>query len=132
VEPEEVRQAVKTAWRQREQLIEKVRKEPQPRLLRSGPFAIDLEKHTATCGGEPLDLTSRELTLLIHLMQNAHRVVDPIELVEVVQGYCADSLNEARESIRWYIHRLRQKVEPYPSTPRHILNVRGVGYRFEA
>jgi DNA-binding response OmpR family regulator len=37
---------------------------------------------------------------------------------------------EAREIIKWYVHRLRKKVEPDPPNPRYILNVRGVGYRF--
>jgi len=38
---------------------------------------------------------------------------------------------EARQIVKWYIHRLRRKVEPDPGKPRYILNVRGVGYRFE-
>ena len=38
---------------------------------------------------------------------------------------------EARDTIKWYIHRLRRKVEPDRLSPRHILNVRGVGYMFE-
>jgi len=38
---------------------------------------------------------------------------------------------EARQIIKWYVHRLRRQVEPDPSNPRHILNVRGVGYRFK-
>ncbi|MFN2186400.1 MAG: helix-turn-helix domain-containing protein [Anaerolineae bacterium] len=32
--------------------------------------------------------------------------------------------------MKWYVHTLRQKVEPDPSQPRHILTVRGIGYRF--
>jgi two-component system response regulator RegX3 len=38
---------------------------------------------------------------------------------------------EARQIIKWYIHRLRQQVEPDPSNPQHIVNVRGVGYKFQ-
>jgi DNA-binding response OmpR family regulator len=37
----------------------------------------------------------------------------------------------AWDFIKSYIHRLRQKVEPDPSHPRYILNVRGVGYTLE-
>jgi DNA-binding response OmpR family regulator len=37
---------------------------------------------------------------------------------------------EARDVVKWYIYRLRQKVEPEPSEPQYIVNVRGVGYRF--
>jgi DNA-binding response OmpR family regulator len=57
-------------------------------------------------------------------------VVTPKELVQAAQGYESDSLLEARQIIKWYIHRLRQKIEPEPSKPRYVLNVRGVGYRF--
>jgi DNA-binding response OmpR family regulator len=49
-----------------------------------------------------------------------------------VRQYDAAHVYEAREIIKWYIHRLRQKVEPDPSNPQYVLNVRGVGYRFAA
>lgn len=98
--------------------------------LTYGPFAIDLQKHLATYEGKALDLTPSEFDLLIHLMQNSHRVVPPPELVEVVRDYRPEDLYEARNIIKWYIHRLRQSIEPDPSHPRYVVNVRGVGYRF--
>ena len=84
----------------------------------------------ATLDGQLLGLNACEFALLAHLMQNAYRAVPPRELVEVVRGYECDHLNEARQIIKWYVHSLRQKVEPDPSQPRHILTVRGIGYRF--
>jgi DNA-binding response OmpR family regulator len=63
-------------------------------------------------------------------MQNAPQVISPAELVRVVRQYDPEYTPEAREIIKWYIHRLRHKVEPDPANPRYILNVRGVGYRF--
>jgi DNA-binding response OmpR family regulator len=48
----------------------------------------------------------------------------------VARDYDPEDVREARDIIKWYIHRLRQKVEPNPSEPRYIVNVRGVGYRF--
>jgi DNA-binding response OmpR family regulator len=68
--------------------------------------------------------------LLLHLMQNAPQVIAPTELVRVVRQYEVEHPHEAREIIKWYIHRLRRKIEPDPAEPRHIINVRGVGYRF--
>lgn len=97
-------------------------------LLRHGALAIDHDKHQALLDGKPLDLTPAEFSLLAHLVQNAHRVSPPEELVRVTQGYEADHLYEARQVIKWYIHRLRSKIEPNPRQPRYILNVRGVGY----
>lgn len=130
VGPDEVRRAVREALARRERLARlQVMEEEGPSLQR-GPFSVDLKKHLASSGGRPLDLTPREFRLLVHLMQNDHRVISPKELVQVVQEYEPEDQYSARESIKWYIYRLRRKVEPDPSSPSHILNVRGVGYRF--
>ncbi len=131
VEPEELREAIEEALERRERLIEShAEAEVEKKHLQRGPFFIDLGKHIATFKGKQLDLTHRELKLLAHLMENSQRVVPPPEMVRVVRGYDPQDLREARKIIKWYIHRLRQKVEPDPSEPRYIVNVRGVGYRF--
>ena len=124
--PAEVRQAVQEALERRKNL----RGQAEGREIRRGGFFVDLEQHLATRDGQPLDLTPQEFKLLAHLMQNAPRVVTPLELVQVMRECELDSY-EARQIIKWYIHRLRRQVEPDPSDPRHILNVRGVGYRFK-
>jgi len=131
VQPGEVREVVREVlerqrWIARSQEVSKER-----HLLRRGPFSVDLSRHVATCEGKPLDLTPREFSLLVHLMKNAHRVVPPPELVRVVREYEPQDLCEARQIIKWYIYRLRHRVEPDPSAPRYILNVRGIGYRFQ-
>ncbi|HDQ70873.1 MAG TPA: response regulator transcription factor [Chloroflexi bacterium] len=126
-EPSEVRKAAAEALEKRQALMQKKEK----RVLQRGPFFVDLTKHEATLNGKGLDLTPREFRLLVHLMQNSHRVVPPTELVEVVRDYTPDHLHEARQIIKWYIYRLRQKVEPDSSNPKYIVNVRGVGYRFQ-
>ena len=131
VGPGEVRQAVQEALAQRERLARPKEVDEEEHLLQEGPFSVDPKKHLATLDGRPLDLTPSEFKLLLCLMQNAHRVVSPRELVQAVRGYESEYEWEARETIKWYIHRLRRKVEPDPSSPRHILNVRGVGYTFE-
>jgi DNA-binding response OmpR family regulator len=128
VEPGELRQAVKEALERRGRLSQFSGEERS--LLEYGPFSADLGKHLVTLNGRLLDLTPGEFALLAHLMRNVHRVVPPRELVRVVQGYECEDLYEARQVVKWYIHRLRRKVEPDPSHPRYILNMRGVGYRF--
>lgn len=131
VEPEEVRRAVQEALGRRERLARSAELERTRHPLERGPFSIDLMKHQAALHGQPLELTPSDFALLVHLMQNAHRVVSPLELVRVVRQYEALDAYEARQIIKAHIHRLRRKVEPDPSNPRHIVNVRGVGYRFE-
>jgi len=130
VEPNEVRSAVRDALERRRLLARAARSQEQNQVLEAGPFRIDVEKHLATMNGEPLDLTPQEWSLLLHLVENRHRVICPEELVEVVRDYRPDNLHEARQIIKWYVHRLRRKVEPDPSHPRYVVNVRGVGYTF--
>jgi DNA-binding response OmpR family regulator len=96
--------------------------------LQVGPFDVDLPRRRITRDGDPLELTACEYDLMVYFMNNTHRVVSPEELVEVVRDYKCDDVREARDIIKWYIHALRRKVEPQPSLPRYILNVRGVGY----
>ncbi|MFN2218184.1 MAG: response regulator transcription factor [Anaerolineae bacterium] len=129
VRPADVRQAVEEALYRREKQLEAEQQTRGEHSLRRGPFSVDLERHEATLEGQVLDLSPRDFTLLVHLMKNAPQVVGPKELVRVVRQYEPDHTHEAREIIKWYIHRLRKKVEPDPSNPRYILNVRGVGYR---
>jgi DNA-binding response OmpR family regulator len=132
VEAEELWQVVEQALA-RQSRVTQVQEQPEQEkepVLQYGPFSVDLEKQMATMGGQLLDLNASEFALLAHLMQNAFRAVPPPELVQVVRGYECDHLNEARQIIKWYVHSLRQKVEPNPSQPRYILTVRGTGYRF--
>ena len=127
--PAEVRQAVQEALERRKNLRGQA-EGAEGREIRRGGFSVDLEQHLATRDGQPLDLTPQELKLLAHLMQNAPRVVPPLELVQVVRE-CELDPYEAQQIIKWYVHRLRRQAEPDPSNPRHILNVRGAGYRFK-
>lgn len=131
VEASEVRQAVRTALERRERQAQRQLSQGEQIILECGPFAVDLESRQVTFEGEMLDLTSNEFKLLLCFIQNEGMVLSPPELVEVVREYKPAHLQEARQIIRWYIHGLREKVEPDPSDPTYILNVRGVGYRFE-
>lgn len=131
VDPEDVRRAVADAIERRRNQGRTPQETQEPQTLQYGAFAVDLEKHMVLIEERDLELTPHEFKLLVHLMQNAHRVLSPSELVRVVRDYECDDLYEAQQVIKWYIHRLRRKVEQDPSNPRYILNVRGVGYRFE-
>jgi DNA-binding response OmpR family regulator len=134
VEPAKLRQAVQEALDRRRDLIHDPGRardlgpEPEAHVLERGPFVIDLKKHDVTVDGRSVDLTPREFTLLVHLVQNADRAISPEELVEVVREYRPVDMYEARDICKWYVYRLRRKVEPDPSKPLYIVNVRGVGY----
>lgn len=124
VEPERLRQAIADA---------QLRRQKRPaatasNLLHIGPFQLDLARHLATCDDIPLALTPTEFALLAFLLQNTEQVHPPRTLVQTVQGYACETDREARELIKWHVHKLRQKIEPDPAHPQFLHNVRGVGY----
>jgi DNA-binding response OmpR family regulator len=128
----EVLRTLQAALERRERQVDHMRTPEPARLLQCGHFTFDRLAQQLILRGQPVALTPSETRLLVYLMQNARRVISAKELVRVVLQYEADSLYEARQTIKWYVHCLRRKVEDDPSNPRHILNVRGVGYMFEA
>ena len=97
------------------------------RFAKMGDLAIDRQKHVAALRGRPLDLTPTEFKILACLMETPDEVWSPQELVRRAQGYDTDAWG-ARAIVRVHIRRLRKKIEDDPSSPRYILNVRGVGY----
>ena len=101
------------------------------RYLRARGISLDLQRHVASSHDQVLDLTLTEFKMLAYLMNHPDQVISPRELVAAVQGYDADE-HEARAIVRVHIRRLRQKIEPDPDQPQHVLNVRGVGYLFAA
>ena len=76
-----------------------------------------------------LDLSPREFELLAFLVRNRRQVFSRDHLLEKVWGYnyAGDTTRTVDVHIRW----LRQKIEDEPAHPRHLLTVRGVGYKFE-
>jgi DNA-binding response OmpR family regulator len=85
-----------------------------------------LELHT-TQG--VIQLTLMESQLLRHLVQNDGRVVSRKQILEEVWGLHEDTDTRAIDN---FIVRLRRYIEDDPAQPRHLLTVRGVGYRFLA
>jgi len=78
----------------------------------------------------PVDLTPREFDLLNHLVTNAGRPIGRTALLEAVFGIPSDSDIETK-TLEKHIWSLRQKIEPNTKEPRYIVNVRGVGYKFD-
>jgi two-component system alkaline phosphatase synthesis response regulator PhoP len=96
-------------------------------LLRFGDVEVDFDKHEATRRGLRVDLTGKELDVLRLLAQNKGRIVTRDRLLEEVWGY---EHYPTTRTVDNHILRLRQKLEPDPSDPRHILSVYGEGYKF--
>jgi DNA-binding response OmpR family regulator len=97
------------------------------RFLEKGELIVDLMRHVITLSGELLELSPTEFNLLAFLVSEAPRVVSPQELVREVQGYESEQW-EARETVRYHVYRIRQKIEQATGHTDVIRTVRGVGY----
>lgn len=75
-----------------------------------------------------IDLSKKEFELLLFLAKNPKQVFTREHLYEGVWGL--DSFGD-HDTVTVTINRLRQKIEENPATPKHILTVWGVGYKFE-
>jgi two-component system response regulator RegX3 len=97
-------------------------------VLEAGPVRMDVERHAVTIGGEPVSLPLKEFDLLEFLLRNAGRVLTRDQLIDRVWGsnYVGDT-----KTLDVHVKRLRTKIEPDPSSPRHLVTVRGLGYKFE-
>jgi DNA-binding response OmpR family regulator len=97
------------------------------RVLTIGQLHLDTWHQTATLSERSLNLTPTEFRLLLCLAEHSGQMLSYTQLVRCAQGYETSEL-EAGELIKPHIHHLRQKIEPDPSAPRYLLNVRGKGY----
>ncbi len=97
--------------------------------IRVGDIEIDVGRHAAVRNGNPLNLRPKEFDLLAFLARNKGLVFSRDQLLEKVWGYeYAGDTRTVDVHVRW----LREKIEDDPNEPKHLLTVRGVGYRLEA
>jgi two-component system response regulator RegX3 len=97
--------------------------------LTAGPVRLDVERHVGAVDGRPVALPLKEFDLLEVLLRNAGRVLTRGQLIDRVWG--ADYVGDTK-TLDVHVKRLRAKLEPDPTNPRHLLTVRGLGYKFEA
>lgn len=90
---------------------------------------IDFDTLELKAGGNTIQLTLMEAKLLRHLIQSGGRTVSRKSILEDVWGLVEDTDTRAIDN---FIVRLRRYIEADPSNPKHLLTVRGVGYRFVA
>jgi two-component system response regulator RegX3 len=100
-----------------------------PATVEAGPVRLDVERHVVTVGGTPTPMPLKEFELLELLLRNAGRVLTRGQLIDRVWG--SDYVGDTK-TLDVHVKRLRAKIEPDPGSPRHILTVRGLGYKFEA
>jgi two-component system response regulator RegX3 len=107
------------------------RSEPEdlaPATLEVGPVRMDVERHVVSVRGGAVSLPLKEFELLELLLRNSGRVLTRMQLIDRIWG--ADYVGDTK-TLDVHVKRLRSKIEPDPSAPRHLVTVRGLGYKFE-
>ncbi|MDK6260448.1 MULTISPECIES: response regulator transcription factor [Corynebacterium] len=114
----------------RRQAVDTEESEEEPeRVLEVGRVRMDVERHTVTVDGEPVNMPLKEFDLLEYLLRNAGRVLTRGQLIDRIWG--ADYVGDTK-TLDVHVKRLRSKIEQVPSRPRNLVTVRGLGYKFEA
>ncbi|MGD0618918.1 MAG: response regulator transcription factor [Bryobacteraceae bacterium] len=99
----------------------------QPKVIQFGDVSVNLEKRSVARRDKELKLTPAEYNLLTYFLNHPDRPLTRDILLNSVWGY--ESFPNTR-TVDAHVVKLRQKLEPEPSTPRHFLTLHGVGYRF--
>lgn len=105
------------------------RTDPTPALVRAGNLEIDVAAREVRRRGEVVVLTATEYDVLSCLVEAAGRVLSREQIQDRVWG---PNHHGTLRTIDNFLLQLRAKIEDDPAAPRHLLTVRGVGYRWSA
>ena len=96
--------------------------------LTFGDLEIDPRRREVRLRGDDVRLTRKEFDLLYHLASNPGITRTRAQLLDEVWDFAWDG---DPQTVTVHVRRVREKIEPDPSSPRWLLTVWGVGYRFE-
>lgn len=119
--PRELRARIKAVLRRRD------REDNEP-AYRFGDVEVDFARHEVRRGGTPVDLTSLEFKLLGAFCRNRGRALTREQVLDLAWG---PAVAVSERVVDNHVVRLRKAIEPDPASPRYLVSVRGVGYRFE-
>ncbi|OJX38328.1 MAG: DNA-binding response regulator [Chloroflexi bacterium 44-23] len=98
-------------------------------IYQFGNVRLDVAARELRVAGQVVSLTPTEFNLLFHLLRHPNQVFTRSQLLAVTELGIYEG---AERTIDVHLHNLRKKIEPDPLSPRYILTVFGVGYRFVA
>jgi len=101
----------------------------EPAVHRFGDCEVDLDRAELRRAGVPMDLTAIELKMLRLFLRNLGRVLSREQVIEAVWG---QGVHMTDRVVDTHVVKLRRKIGENPAAPRHIVSVRGLGYRFDA
>ena len=97
-------------------------------VLKVGELTLDTASFQLTKGDRQILLTPMEYKILAILMRSPGRIFTKVQLYEGAVGSYFESDDN---TMMVHISKLREKIEDDPKTPRHIITVRGLGYKIE-
>ena len=100
----------------------------QPDVFEFEDVQVDFTRGEVRRSGQPLDLTLTEFKLIGAFVQNPGRVLSRQQLLDAAWGVGTVLSDRAVDN---HIVNLRRKIERVPTEPRHLVSVRGLGYRFD-
>ena len=102
--------------------------EDLPDVYRFGEMEVDFTRYEVRRNGQPIEVTPTEFKLLAALVRHRGRVLTRDQLLDQVWGHGVFVTDRVVDT---QVTNLRKKIEPKPSQPRYLCNVRSVGYRFD-
>jgi two-component system alkaline phosphatase synthesis response regulator PhoP len=109
-----------------EALLRRSRPDVEGGVFVFGEVRVDFRGVEVTRAGEPIELSALEFRLLRHLIEHRGEVLGRDRLLDEVWGYGADVYSR---TVDQHVATLRRKIEADPHRPRHIVTVRGLGYK---
>jgi DNA-binding response OmpR family regulator len=110
-----------------EAVLRRTRAQETPSVLTAGSLSLDESRHQVTLEGRPVECTPAEFRILRELVARPEHVFTRAQLLESAFGFDHDALERTIDA---HVMNLRRKLEPDPRTPRHLVTVYGVGYKF--
>lgn len=123
--PKEVAYRIKAHFR-RSEYMALIRKDDEKNILTFGDIEIDRKKGEVKKGDIPINLTAKEYNLLLYLAQNSNQILSKNKILAQVWGYDFEGYEN---TLMVHIRHLRKKIEDDPANPKHIITVRGLGYK---
>jgi len=102
---------------------------PPATVYTFGDVELDITRGEVRRGGQPVDVTLTEFKLLTVLVQHRGRVLSREQLIDAAWG---PGIFLSDRTVDNHVVGLRKKIERVPAEPRHLVSVRGLGYRLDA
>lgn len=125
--PSELMARVDAVYRRVELNANSINKESGESVLVSGDFVLNLRNRTLAQSGRMIELTQVEFQIIEYFFTNPGAALSRTAILSKVWG---DEYIGEEKIVDVNIRRLRMKVEPEPSTPKHLITIWGIGYKW--